>query len=78
MVKIQLTKKGGKTQLTECGYMLHWVSRPVVSGRKNYRIYPVSYPDTDMNAQEKSLRSRFIELTHRLLDKHNKNVGEAR
>jgi hypothetical protein len=31
-----------------------------------------------MNAQEKSLRSRFIELTHRLLDKHNKNVGEAK
>lgn len=78
MVKIRLTKKAGKTQLTECGYMLHWVSRPVVSGRKNYRIYPVSYPDTDMNAQEKSLRSRFIELTHRLLDKHNKNVGEAK
>ena len=76
MINITLTKQNGHTWLTDCSYSLTWVSRPVVSGNKNYRIYPVGWDTSEMNAQELSLRQRFIDNTHALFDKHNKGIAE--
>lgn len=76
MVRMTIQKRAGETQMKDCGYTLHWVSRPVVSGRKNYRIYPIGYPTDDMNSQEKSLRQRFVDLTNKLFEKYNKGIKE--
>ncbi|MBR5687802.1 MAG: CapA family protein [Prevotella sp.] len=76
MVRMTLTKQNGKTEMTDCDYSLVWVSRPATSGRKNFRIYPVTYPTDEMNANERNLRTRFINSTRTLLDKYNKGVKE--
>ena len=76
MVRMTLTKKGGKTEMTDCDYSLVWVSRPPTSGKKNFRIFPLSYPTDEMNAAERSLRQRFINTTGTMLEKYNKGIKE--
>ena len=76
MVKLTFTKIGGKTRLTSSGYTLHWVSRPAVSGKKNYRIYPIGYPTEGMNAQERALRQKFLTSQRTLFEKHNVGIKE--
>ena len=44
MVRMTLTKRDGHTTLTDCGYNLYWVSRPVTSGRRQYRALPAGFP----------------------------------
>ena len=76
MVTMTLTKTAGKTTMTDCGYSLFWVSRPIFSGRKNFRIYPASWPAEDMNAVERNRRQRYLTLTRTLLEKHNTGIRE--
>ena len=76
MVTMTLTKKDGKTAMTDCDYSLFWVSRPLTSGRKNFRIYPAGWTTDEMNAAERSLRERYLSLTRTLFEKHNKGIKE--
>ena len=76
MVTMTLTKKNGKTAMTDCDYSLFWVSRPQTSGRKNFRIYPAGWTTDEMNAAERSLRERYLSLTRTLFEKHNKGIKE--
>ena len=46
MVRMDFKKKGRVVTLEDCGYSLVWVSRPQISGHKNFRIYPVHVPDS--------------------------------
>lgn len=76
MVSMTITKKAGKTTMTDCDYSLFWVSRPLTSGRKNFRIYPAGWTTDEMNAAERSLRERYLSLTRTLFEKHNKGIKE--
>ena len=42
-----------------------FVSRPATSGKKNFRIFPVKYPDDELNANDRNL-----------LGKYNKGIKE--
>ena len=76
MVRITLTKRENKTTLTDCGYCLYYVSRPVNSGRKQYRVIPASYPDDQLNASERAKRATYLKTTRDLFAKHNKGIEE--
>lgn len=76
MVRMTLTKQGGKTVMSACDYSLVFVSRPKTSGKKNFRIFPVKSPDDELNAADRNLRTRFINSTRALLGKHNKGIKE--
>ncbi len=76
MVRMTLTKRGDKTEMTDCDYSLVFVSRPATSGKKNFRIFPVKYPDDELNANDRNLRTRFINSTRNLLGKYNKGIKE--
>ena len=76
MVRMTLTKQGGKTVMSACDYSLVFVSRPNTSGKKNFRIFPVKSPDDELNAADRNLRTRFINSTRALLGKHNKGIKE--
>jgi len=76
MVRLTLTKRDGHTTLTDCGYCLYWVSRPVNSGRKQYRVIPASYPDENLNAAERTKRAAYLKATRDLFAKHNKGIEE--
>ncbi len=76
MVKLTLEKKENKTSLSDCGYSLVWVSRPSVSGKKNYRVYPSSISTDSLNAVEKSKLKLFLDDSRTLFKQHNKGISE--
>lgn len=78
MVKMTLTKTGDEVGATlkDCGYSLTWVSRPQVSGHKNYRIYPASVPQSMLNAAEKSRFNTTLTTERNLFEKYNKGISE--
>lgn len=78
MINLTLEKKNGKTRLADCDYTLFWVSRPLTSGKKNFRIYPSYHPTDQMNAAEKNLRWRYLNSTRTLFKKHNKGIQERK
>jgi poly-gamma-glutamate synthesis protein (capsule biosynthesis protein) len=76
MVRMTLVKDQNGTYLTDCGYNLYWVSRPVTSGLRNYRVLPASYPDEKLNATERAKRDNYLRNTRALFAKHNKGIKE--
>ena len=76
MVRMTLTKENGKTTLTDCAYNLYWVSRPVTSGKRHYRVLPASFPSDSLNATERTKRDTYLRNTRALFDKHNKGISE--
>lgn len=76
MVKMELTKDGGNTTMTDCSYALTWVSRPAVSNNKNYRVYPASVPESMLNATERQLFNKTITTERQLFEKYNKGISE--
>lgn len=70
MVSLTL-EKDSTVRLADCDYSLCWVSRPVVSHRKNHRLLPVGYPDSLLNAEERRLMGRFARNARALFEKHN-------
>ena len=76
MVRMTLTKDAGVTRLTDSRYSLYWVSRPVTSGKRNYRVLPSSYPSDSLNATERAKRDTYLRNTRDLFAKHNKGIEE--
>lgn len=76
MVRLQLTKKDGHTYMSHCGYSLVWVSRPVLSGKKNYELYPAANPPKHLTPAEKVRLDRFTENARKLFQKHNIGIEE--
>lgn len=71
MVVSMTLEKDSTVRLADCDYSLCWVSRPVVSHRKNHRLLPVGYPDSLMNAEERRLMNRFATNARNLFGKYN-------
>ncbi|MDD7318447.1 MAG: CapA family protein [Prevotella sp.] len=78
MVRLDFRKRGGEVTLEDCGYRLVWVSRPAISGHKNFRIYPVDIPDSMLNGAERTKRNILYNNMKALFDKYNKGVGELK
>lgn len=76
MVRMTLTKKDGKTTLTDCGYNLYWVSRPVNSGKRYYRVLPSNYPTDSLNANERTKMKAYLTNTRAHFAKYNKAISE--
>lgn len=77
MVRMTLTKKDGKTTLTDCGYNLYWVSRPADCGNKHgYVVFPASHPTDGLTTTELNKRETFLKTTRDLFAKHNKGIEE--
>lgn len=78
MVKLVLTKNMNTsvTTLDSASYSLTWVSRPVMSGHKNFRIYPASVPEDMLNSAEKAQLNKTLKTERELFEKHNKGIEE--
>lgn len=66
----------GKVSVTDSDYSLFWVTRPPVSGHKQHRVYPISVPDSSLNAQERQLKAAFIKGARDAFAAGNKNIKE--
>jgi len=92
MVKMDFTKKclppapsqeGGvaapeaKTWLSDCSYMLYWVSRPPeANNRHNFRVLPIDIPDSLLTGVEQKSRYAIRASMRRLMEHHGKGVRE--
>ena len=78
MLHMNFVKRGDTVTLENCSYSLVWVSRPVISGHKNFRIYPIQVADSMLNTSERAKRDLFKNNMKELLDKYNKDVRELK
>lgn len=76
MVKLELKKLWGITRLEKCSYSLVWTSRPVLSGKKNYELYPSEYIMKPLKDEEFIRFSRFLDNSRQLFEHHNKGIKE--
>jgi len=76
LVKMQL-EKDTIARMTDCNYSLYFVTRPVMSGHKQHRIYPVSIPDSFITPAEAKLRNTFVNSIRPFFDKKNKGIYEV-
>jgi poly-gamma-glutamate synthesis protein (capsule biosynthesis protein) len=76
MVKLELKKLWGITRLEKCSYSLVWTSRPVLSGKKNYELYPSEYIMKPLKDEEFIRFSKFLDNSRQLFEQHNKGIKE--
>ncbi len=76
VLRLTLTKKLGVTKLTDCSYSFIWVSRPQVSGKKNYRVIPANADASAMGDKEKSMMDSFLDKARKLYKDHNIGISE--
>jgi poly-gamma-glutamate synthesis protein (capsule biosynthesis protein) len=76
MVKLELVKFGGITRLAQCGYSLVWTSRPILSGKKNFEVYPADFVDKPIENEELVKFKCFLEDSRGLFEKHNLGIKE--
>lgn len=76
IVKLTLTKQWGITRMEDCSYSLVWTSRPVLSKKNNFELYPASFITKPIQHEEFRLFERFLFNTRRLFEKHNIGIKE--
>ena len=63
--------------LSDCSYMLYWVSRPPESNnRHNFRVLPIDVPDSLLTGVEQKSRYAIRASMRRLMEHHGKGVRE--
>ena len=53
-----------------------WTSRPVLSKKKNFELYPVTFINKSINNEELNVMKRFLNGTENLLGKSNGGITE--
>jgi poly-gamma-glutamate synthesis protein (capsule biosynthesis protein) len=76
MVRMELIKYSDIVQMRSCDYSLVWTSRPFLSGKKNFEVYPVKYIDKPIENKEFTLMNRFLKNSRMLFEKNNKGIKE--
>ncbi len=80
ILKLSLVKEQGKVKLKNAEYKLTWVYEPIVNGKKQYYVLPVSqyetYPQFFKLKKDYDKMKRFSKHARELLGKHNINVKE--
>lgn len=73
MVRMELSKRDSLTTLSDCNYMLYWVSRPHDNGhRHQYRILPIDEPDSLLTDVERQRRDAIRSSMRQLLQQRNR------
>ena len=76
MVRMELVKYSDIVQMRSCDYSLVWTSRPFLSEKKNYEVYPSGYIDKPIDNKELMYMSRFLKNSRMLFEKNNKGIKE--
>ena len=76
MVRLKLQRICRITRLVNCEYALVWTSRPVLSKKKNFELYPVTFINKSIHNEELNVMKRFLKGTENLLGKSNGGIKE--
>ena len=64
------------TRLVDCEYALVWTSRPVLSKKKNFELYPATFINKSIHNEEFNVMKRFLKGAGELLEKSNEGIKE--
>lgn len=78
ILEMELQRIAGITRLLDCQYKLVWTSRPVLSGKKNFEVYPADFSTKSINNQELNCMNRFLNDSRKLMQKHNIGIKEEK
>lgn len=77
MVRMEFEKNDSTTMLSNCDYMLYWVSRPHYNDfTHQYRVLPIDEPDSLLTETECRMRDTIRSSMRDLMREHN--VGEIK
>lgn len=76
MVKLKLKKMGSITRMDSCQYALVWTSRPLLSKKHNYEVYPATHISKPLKDEEFTLMKRFLVQSRSLFNQHNIGIKE--
>ena len=76
MVKLELKKAGDITRLADCTYSFVWTSRPTLSKKSNFEVYPASFIGKPIQKEELTPFKRFLKNIRELYQKHTKGIKE--
>lgn len=76
MVKLEIKKFPHHSYLSDCNYSLVWTSRPQLSGKKNFEIYPASFIDQPISNEEFIPMNTYLKDIRQLYEKYNIGVSE--
>ena len=65
-----------RTRLTACSYSLVWTGRPVLTGKKNFILYPASNPTDSLPSVARNRLEIFTRNARKLFSTHNKGICE--
>ena len=69
-------EKDSTVRISNCDYSLYFVSNPPNNGRKQFRIYPVTVPDSLLNAFESYRKHIVTDTIRAFLNENNKGIKE--
>ena len=76
MVRLELVKYYDIVQMKSCDYSLVWTSRPFLSGKMNYEVYPAGYINKPLDNKEIVPMKRFLKNSRELFENNNKGIKE--
>ncbi len=76
MVKLELQRVFRITRLLDCNYALIWTSRPDLSRKNNFELYPATFINKSINTEEVTAMKRFLKNARALFDKYNRGIKE--
>lgn len=76
ILTLTLEKKSAITKLKDCSYSLVWTGRPVLTGQKNYVLYPADTLGTNLNSTSQQRMNVFLNDSRKLFKAHNRNIFE--
>ena len=75
MLKLELTKDS-ITYLSNSGYSLIWVGRPILTREKNHKLIPVRNIPPTLPMEARNRLIIFTKSTEKLFNKHNHGISE--
>ena len=77
MVKLTLKKTAGITRMDSCGYSFVWTSRPILSKKRNFEVYPASFITKSIQDEELKPFTTFLGNMRKLYEKHTIGIKES-
>ncbi len=80
IVRLELSKSGDKTEISDAGYYLTWVHTPVINGKKEFMVLPVTAFENDALFMDPKAHTRLAAYGKEARDiyKHNVKIKEYR
>ncbi|WP_075591637.1 CapA family protein [Labilibacter marinus] len=78
IVRLELSKVGDQTEVSDAGYYLTWVHTPTINGKKEFMVLPVTAFENEALFMDAKVHARLKEYGKEARDiyKHNVNIKE--